>query len=249
MNVISRSAWGAAAPRQTPSRISGPVSKIFIHHTVTDSGPPEREAALMRQVQQIAFSRGFNDISYSYLIFPTGNTYEGRGFGVVGAHTEGHNSTAYALCLVGNYELEPMTDAQVEAVREMIAEGQRLGFVAADPTVRGHRAVSSTACPGGNAMARLSEVVGGTRPTSSGAGARPFPGVFLKRGSSGELVCAVQARLRDLGHSIDRVPGCPFGPQTEAAVISFQRSRALDDDGVVGPDTWALLFELVAVPA
>lgn len=244
MNVIPRHAWDAAPPLRPPSRISGPVSKIFLHHTVTDSGPPEREAELMRHVQQIAFDRGFSDISYSFLVFPTGNTYEGRGFGIVGAHTEGHNSTSYALCLVGNYEVEAMTDAQVEAVRALIAEGQREGFVAAGPEIRGHRDVSATACPGGRAMVRLTELV-----AAAGPGERPFPGVAMERGASGEHVCAIQARLRDLGHAIDRVPGCPFGPQTQAAVASFQRSRGLRGDGVVGPETWAALFALASNPA
>ena len=70
----------------------------------------------------------------------------------------------------------------------------------------------------------------------------PFPGIALKRGASGEHVCRVQARLRQLGHSIPRVDGCPFGPQTEAAVTEFQRQRGLEVDGKVGRDTWMALF-------
>ncbi len=194
----------------------------------------------MREVQQIAFGRDFSDISYSFLIFPTGNVYEGRGFGTVGAHTLGHNSTAYAMCLVGNYENEKMTDAQMDAVRAMIAEGQRLGFIASDFTVQGHREVTSTACPGRNAFDRLGELrAGGDRPTVSGTGSAPaFPGTELSLGSSGRDVCVVQSRLRELGHSIDQVPGCPFGPQTKAAVEAFQGDSGLDIDGVVGPLTW-----------
>ena len=69
----------------------------------------------------------------------------------------------------------------------------------------------------------------------------PFPGV-LKRGSNGPDVCRVQARLRELGHAIDSLPSCPFGPQTKAAVKAFQRSRGLDDDGRVGKLTWRALF-------
>jgi len=69
-----------------------------------------------------------------------------------------------------------------------------------------------------------------------------FPGVILKRGSSGADVCRIQERLRALGHAIDRRNGCPFGPQTEAAVKAFQRSKNLDDDGRVGQLTWDALF-------
>lgn len=82
-----------------------------------------------------------------------------------------------------------------------------------------------------------------TPPQAASSGPRPFPGVFLRFGSAGEHVCAIQERLRALGHSIGRVPGCPFGPQTEAAVIAFQTARGLEVDGVVGGETWGALFE------
>lgn len=71
----------------------------------------------------------------------------------------------------------------------------------------------------------------------------PFPGAVLKRGSSGEAVCRVQARLRELGHAVASVTGCPFGPQTEAAVKDFQRQHRLTDDGKVGRTTWLALFQ------
>lgn len=69
-----------------------------------------------------------------------------------------------------------------------------------------------------------------------------FPGVLLKRGSQGEHVCRVQARLRALGHHVAEVPGCPFGPQTETAVKAFQGQHNLTADGKVGKDTWTALF-------
>ncbi|HEV2068934.1 MAG TPA: peptidoglycan-binding protein [Acidimicrobiales bacterium] len=70
----------------------------------------------------------------------------------------------------------------------------------------------------------------------------PFPGMVLKRGMRGSDVCRIQSRLRQLGHAIAEVPGCPFGPQTEAAVRAFQEQRHLEVDGKVGRNTWAALF-------
>lgn len=91
-------------------------------------------------------------------------------------------------------------------------------------------------------LRRISErgidTIGSTPPTPP----PPFAGVVLKRGSGGEEVCRVQARLRALGHAIDVVPGCPYGNQTETAVRAFQRQRNLEVDGKVGRDTWKALF-------
>jgi Putative peptidoglycan binding domain len=64
----------------------------------------------------------------------------------------------------------------------------------------------------------------------------------LRRGDEGDLVGEVQA---DLKVAVDG----NFGPDTEAAVIQFQRDRGLDSDGVVGPRTWAALDALAGPPS
>ncbi len=59
---------------------------------------------------------------------------------------------------------------------------------------------------------------------------------------NGEDVKAVQQRLLDLGYTqVGEVDGS-FGPLTESAVKAFQSDNSLTADGVVGPLTWARLF-------
>ena len=62
----------------------------------------------------------------------------------------------------------------------------------------------------------------------------------LKRDSSGPQVETLQKRLIELGFDPKGVDG-KFGSGTEAAVIAFQKSKGLDADGKVGPDTLAAL--------
>jgi len=83
---------------------------------------------------------------------------------------------------------------------------------------------------------------GTTAKAAVTSGAPAFPGVALRRGDSGSNVCRVQERLRKLGSTIDKVTGCPFGPQTEKAVRDFQAQHALQASGRVGRDTWRALF-------
>ncbi|MCU1245913.1 MAG: N-acetylmuramoyl-L-alanine amidase, partial [Acidobacteria bacterium] len=65
------------------------------------------------------------------------------------------------------------------------------------------------------------EPSGATRPT-------------LRRGATGPLVAAIQAKLQ--------VAGPPtFGPKTEAALRLFQSAHGLVPDGIVGPATWVAL--------
>jgi putative peptidoglycan binding protein len=70
--------------------------------------------------------------------------------------------------------------------------------------------------------------------------------VMLKRGSSGPAVSALQQKLQAAGFSPGAIDG-KFGPGTESAVKSFQRSRGLTADGIVGPLTASALG--VALPA
>ena len=66
------------------------------------------------------------------------------------------------------------------------------------------------------------------------AGVAPADRPELRVGSTGDPVTWLQRRL------IVTVDG-DFGPQTDGAVKTFQRSGGLADDGVVGPRTWAAL--------
>ncbi len=59
---------------------------------------------------------------------------------------------------------------------------------------------------------------------------------------SGEPVRDIQDRLLALGYDCADAPG-EFGPGTASAVGAFQRDRGLGVDGIVGPDTWRVLYE------
>ncbi len=61
----------------------------------------------------------------------------------------------------------------------------------------------------------------------------------VRRGSSGQVVSDLQRRLNAFGASL--VVDGAFGSATHTAVVSFQRSRGLAQDGVVGPMTWSAL--------
>ena len=64
----------------------------------------------------------------------------------------------------------------------------------------------------------------------------------LKQGMKGSEVKQVQIKLQELG-LFHGTPRGNFGPVTEAAVRYFQKSNGLKVDGIVGPNTWAKLFQ------
>jgi len=77
-------------------------------------------------------------------------------------------------------------------------------------------------------------------PTPPSENKPAYPGVVLRRGSQGDDVKLVQAKLASLGLTIT-VDG-DFGPQTESVIMTFQHYMKIGVDGLVGPTTWAKLF-------
>lgn len=59
-------------------------------------------------------------------------------------------------------------------------------------------------------------------------------------GASGEEVKKIQAILQGQGYNVGPVDGL-FGPQTQAAIQAFQKTKGLIPDGIVGPLTWQAL--------
>lgn len=153
--VHSRRDWGAAPPRGPIDPLTSTANGFFVHHTV--AGAPTTKAgeeAEMRNLQNIAFQRGFNDISYSWIVFPSGRIYEGRGLGKAGAHTLNYNYTAYGAAAAGNYDIARPTNAMVKSFRWLRRKHAKL----ADRPLRPHSAVYATACPGSFLRARLNEM-------------------------------------------------------------------------------------------
>lgn len=63
----------------------------------------------------------------------------------------------------------------------------------------------------------------------------------LKAGVRGSAVARVQETLAFLGFYQGPIDGI-FGPDTEKAVMAFQRNAGLVDDGIIGPATWRELL-------
>lgn len=64
-----------------------------------------------------------------------------------------------------------------------------------------------------------------------------------RKGAQGGITALLQERLNTLGFNCGKIDG-KFGNNTYNAVRSFQKSRGLSDDGVVGQNTWRKLLGL-----
>ncbi len=164
------------------------------------------------------------------------------------------NNIEAALILYRN----PGTNVEEGLLRRRLSEANV--FLAGTPGVAlstaGQRYLAGgrTSVPGSN-LSREAQTYLANRPTvggstggstgggSVGGGTPTIPGVRLLSLTnpylSGEDVRQVQQALERWGANI--TADGYFGPTTRLAVEQFQRSQNLVADGIVGPQTWALL--------
>lgn len=159
--IISRKTWGARHNDGFYNRKVGRLDK-YAHHSVTtqldEDATLAEEYREMRKLDDIGQSRFGGGISYTFPIFPSGRIYEGHSVGRVGAHTQGHNSTAVAFCFVGNYETNKLTQAQIDAAAWLLNHGVKQGWWTELKIDGGHRDTKATACPGKHAYAKISSI-------------------------------------------------------------------------------------------
>jgi hypothetical protein len=167
--IVPRSAWGAREPDHTAPNEFGyaqnpletswwvyqqPLEDVYttlvVHHTAHSGETMET----MIDVQALHMDRnGWADIGYHFGIDQDGNIYEGRDIQVRGASVSGYNTGLIGVALMGNFEIELPSEAQMIALTSLglwLAQKYRLSHLA------GHQDFNaSTACPGVNLRVSL----------------------------------------------------------------------------------------------
>ena len=182
--IVSRASWGARAPRSR-SAIRTPTARVFIHHSADD----RQGAAAMRSHQNFHMNtQGWTDFAYSFAIGNDGTIFDGRGVGIAGGHTRGHNSTSHGICLLGNFENRHPPAAMVNALVHLLAFGARSGWW--HQTIQGHRDASATLCPGRHVQSQLPSIRNRVRSMAAGATPAPPPQPEEEEDMAGVLVRA-----------------------------------------------------------
>ena len=251
--VITTDEWNAKS--------AGPFKKtvpkfIVIHHT-TNPNPPDDASKgtveggkqLARNIQNFHINdNGWSDSGHNFLNTTGGIILEGRhgtlnavkqGMCVQSAHAAkqgnrlaGGNQSP-GIENEGNFMTFQMGQTQWDSLVTLCVSLCDSCNIHPN-NIRGHREFSNTQCPGDwlfSQLPRLRKEVAdklGTTPSQD----EPF----LKLGSMGQEVIELQQKLAEKGFSPGAIDG-DFGDNTRQAVIAFQRSVKLDDDGIVGPDT------------
>ncbi|XP_051254205.1 peptidoglycan recognition protein 5 [Dicentrarchus labrax] len=156
---FSRRQWGAAAPRQKET-LKGPAQRVVIHHTALSkcTGLKECTDGLLNIQRVHMTERGFDDIGYNFLVGGDGTVYEGRGWGVVGAHSKGNNHDSVGIAFMGNFNNDTPSTEEISSVKQLLQAGVSEGFLHSEYVLFGHRDLANTECPGAKLYAALPQL-------------------------------------------------------------------------------------------
>src|SRR5690606_35444762 len=101
----------------------------------------------VRGIQQFHMdSRGMSDVAYNWLADDT-YVYVGRGAGIAGGHTAGHNRD-HAVCALGDWTTRVPPSALLDRLAEAAVLAWQAGAVTKPAYTHGHRDLVATSCPG-----------------------------------------------------------------------------------------------------
>lgn len=133
MNIIETNlSFGTMSKRASTYR-------IILHHAAMNGS--------VEDIHRVHKNKGWAGIGYHFYVRKDGSVYRGRPEWAIGAHASGSNYNSLGICAEGNFENESMSDAQKNAIIELVNYlKSKYGIL----VVQRHRDVGSTACPGKN---------------------------------------------------------------------------------------------------
>lgn len=234
--LYTRDQWGAL-PLGSISRFTNPEF-IFIHHTTGATLGRDQSDDWVRSIdRQHKFANGWAGIGYSWLFDTYGQIFEGRGWGVVGAHTLNWNTKGHGFAYLGDGDKE-LTGEAWDALRFLISESDHRYRVT---QIVGHRDKFSTHCPGDVLYQHIPTLRDGVvvPPVVPGTNS-PVPTHIDEDGGFGpQTITALQDSLNSTGANPRLDTDGIYGPSTKRALqgrLNYTNGPVVID-GVVGANT------------
>ena len=226
------------------------IDMIVLHHA-------DASTCSAQDIHWWHIRNGWSGMGYHYFVNKQGVIVKGRPDDTIGSHAKGYNSTSLGVCFEGRYNKEIMSQAQLQAGRELVAYLKKKYNI---NKVKRHKDLLSTDCPG--ILFPFEEIVGQQQENlvlsfQRAATADGFK--FPKYGCDGSYgdetksimqKCIVKRRFfykyKNATKLVQRLLGIKqdglCGKDTESAIRKFQKENNLVADGCVGLSTWKVLL-------
>lgn len=159
--IVAVDAWGGQSLAVPAPELTHRIRRITVHHQgevwPAAQRPDDTPTAYLQRLQSWSrLSKRWTDIPYHYVIAPDGRIYATRDPAARGDTNTEYDPSGHALVmLMGNFEVQEPTAAQLGAATELLVWLARQHGLTAD-AIASHRDFSQqTVCPGRALYAQL----------------------------------------------------------------------------------------------
>ncbi len=99
--------------------------------------------AAVKDIHRWHLENGWSGFGYHFLITKDGQIHRGRPENVIGAHAKSYNNISFGICMQGDYEVEKGFKAFIRLCQYLCRKYNV-------STIKDHRELKSTRCPGLN---------------------------------------------------------------------------------------------------
>ncbi len=147
IQAICVAGWGGEPPQG--EFVAHAIERLTIHHTAslleTNTEAPNFVRGHQRFHQR---DREWPDLAYHFIVDRNGHVYEGRPLWARGDSATSYDPTGHFLVSCeGDFDDQEPSDAQLQALVAMLAWAAA-EFGVSPSTMRGHRDLAATSCPG-----------------------------------------------------------------------------------------------------
>ncbi len=158
---MARSVWAQGEPVARRMNRMTPVRYITIHHDGMDPFFATDQAAVadhLESIRQLHRRKGWGDIGYHFAVDRAGRVWEARPMGYQGAHVKDHNPGNIGIVVLGNFEQQTPSEAQLQGVRGHVTMLMRAYHVPASRVQTHQEWGAHTACPGSTLQLHLDQL-------------------------------------------------------------------------------------------
>jgi N-acetylmuramoyl-L-alanine amidase len=122
---------------------------FVVHHIGTMPKSIASDLVDVLMINSWHLDRGWLGFAYHYLIKTDGVVERGRPWQSMGSHCKGFNHESIGICVVGDFSAAAPNADQLDALERLMADlCDVYGLPATADTIRGHRDLVDTECPG-----------------------------------------------------------------------------------------------------
>jgi hypothetical protein len=156
-SVIPRTAWTSWLPDRSEMDALGKIRRITVHHEGNGAFTGTSVAECRARIVNVLNGErgvGHRDIAYHYVIDPAGRVWEARDLRWQGRHVRNNHVGNIGVCCLGNFEVQRIPAAQLQALERFLQDLQKKHKVARKQIFT-HQELSPTLCPGKDLQSKM----------------------------------------------------------------------------------------------